>query len=153
MIAPRLTVVGHCTSTTARILCCTDGSGGRVARLAWRADGKQGFVEIQLAPAPPYELGVLDLVGLPAGAEVTYAIAIGANARELPAAEAILQSGGRRCRLLAPHRAPRIALLMRDWSASPCAREAHPREDPLIPLMVVAGAAAALSLPYSAPRW
>ncbi len=33
------------------------------------------------------------------------------------------------------------AARLRDWAAAPSARVAHPREDHLIPLMVVAGAA------------
>jgi aromatic ring-opening dioxygenase catalytic subunit (LigB family) len=32
---------------------------------------------------------------------------------------------------------------LRDWSRAPAAREAHPREEHLLPLMVVAGAAGA----------
>src|SRR5438270_811381 len=58
MTAPRLTVVGHCTSTTARILCAVDrmpDAQRRVARLAWRAAGAAAIVEVELANAPPYE--------------------------------------------------------------------------------------------------
>ncbi len=59
-------------------------------------------MEPQLVAAPPYELGVLSLVGLPPGAEVEYAIAIGANPPQAP-------TGG--FHLLPADRAPRIALL------------------------------------------
>jgi phosphodiesterase/alkaline phosphatase D-like protein len=106
-----LTVVGHCTSTSAHILCGADGVGGDIARLAWRANGESGVVEMVLGAAPPYELGVLNLVGLPPGAEVTYAIAIAPNADALPGADRILESGARRFRLLPPDRPPRVALL------------------------------------------
>jgi len=113
MTAPRLTVVGHCTSTTARILCCSErGTGaGRVARLAWQAAGRSGFVEVLLAPAPPYELGVFDLRSLPAAAQVTYGIVIGENAAALPDMENILQGATHKFRLLPEHRPPRVALL------------------------------------------
>src|SRR3954470_22184952 len=96
--APRLVVVGHCTTTTARILCCAE-AGERVARVTWRAGGATGVVEKALAPASPYSLGVADLVGLPAGAEVDYSIDIGG------------QSAAGRFRLMPAHRPPRIALL------------------------------------------
>jgi len=96
--APRLVVIGHCTSTTARILCC-GGPDKRAAKVTWRAGGASGFVEAQLMPAPPYALAVLDLIDLPPGAEVDYAIDIGGEPT----------SG--RFRLLPAHRPPRLALL------------------------------------------
>jgi len=107
--APRLAVVGHCTSTTARILCCDDAA--RVARLAWRANGTAGAVEIALTAASPYQRGVFDLRDLPAGAEVTYAIAVAADLASLPPAAALLEAGTRRFRLLPADRPPRVALL------------------------------------------
>src|SRR5436190_7271364 len=99
MPAPRLTVVGHCSSTTARVLCCTNAIEQRAARLTWRAAGAGGFVEKELAPAPPYALAALDLLGLPPGAEVEYTIDIGP------------ESAAGRFRLLPAERPPRIALL------------------------------------------
>ena len=103
MTVPRLAVVGHCTSTTARILCCTDGpAAGRAARLVWRAGGTTGTVEVQLSEAPPYALAVLDLRELPAGAAVDYAIAIDGDASTLPT---------RRFRLLPAERPLRVAVL------------------------------------------
>ena len=111
MTAPRLTVVGHCTSTTARILCCVDRAVGRIARLAWRAGEATGMLEVQLSPAPPYALGVFDLRALPPAAELAYGIAVGEDAAALPAPERILQSGARRFRLLPAQRPPRVALL------------------------------------------
>lgn len=106
-------MVGHCTSTTARILCCSEraASAGRVARLAWQAGGASGFVEVALASAPPYELGVFDLLGLPAGAQVTYGIVIADDAAALPDAQKILQGTTQKFRLLPEHRPPRVALL------------------------------------------
>ena len=98
MAAPRLIVVGHSTSTTARILCCAD-AGARAARLTWRAAGATGVVEALLEPAPPYTLAVLDLLGLPPAAEVDYAIEVGGEP----------VTG--RFRLLPADRPPRIALL------------------------------------------
>src|ERR1700682_307602 len=94
MIPPRLIVVGHCTSDTARVFCCADGgtAGKRIARLAWRAGGRMGFVDRALTPARPYELGVFQRLGLPEGAAVTYGIVIGENASSLPAADEILQN-------------------------------------------------------------
>src|SRR5947207_882425 len=110
MTAPRLTVVGHCTSTTARILCAVDrmpDAQRRVARLAWRAAGAAAIVEVELANAPPYELALFDLRDLPPGAEIEYGIAVG----EAPPAERILAAGTRRFRLLSADRPPRVALL------------------------------------------
>ena len=109
MTAPRLVVVGHCTSTTARILCCDDAA--HVARLAWRANGTAGAVEIALTEAPPYRRGVFDLRDLPAGGEVTYAIAVAEEAALLPPAEALLERGTRHFRVLPADRPPRVALL------------------------------------------
>ena len=112
MTAPRLTVVGHCTSTTARILCCVDqGVRGRVARLAWRAGAASGWVETQLSPAPPYALGVLALRDLPPGAQVVYGIDVAEEAAALADAERILEAGTRTFRLLPVERPPRVALL------------------------------------------
>lgn len=98
MTVPRLVVVGHCSSTTARILCCS-GPDRRAAKVTWHAGGASGLVEAQLVPAPPYALAVLDLIDLPPGAVVDYAIDIGGES--IPG----------RFRLLPPHRPPRIALL------------------------------------------
>ena len=85
MTAPRIVVVGHCTTTTARILCCTEGpAAGRAARLLWRSHGRTGVVETLLSEAPPYALGVLHLRELPAGGTVDYAIAIDADPSSLP---------------------------------------------------------------------
>jgi PhoD-like phosphatase len=115
MTAPRLTVVGHCTSVTARILCCADrgaAASPRVGRLAWRASGKTGFVDVSLAPAPPYEVGVFEVGNLPGSAEVTYGIVIGDDPASLPAADRILETAGlHRFRLLPKHRPPRVALV------------------------------------------
>ena len=115
MIAPRLTVVGHCTSDTARILCCVDRRAAgppRLARLAWQASGTTGFVDVPLSSAPPYEIGVFELVNLPESAEVTYGIAIGENSSSLPAADRILQASEvRTFRLLPKHRPPRVAVV------------------------------------------
>ena len=110
MTAPRLTVVGHCTSTSARILCAVDrmpDAQPRVARLAWRSAEAAAMVEVALANAPPYELALFDLRDLPPGAEIEYGITVG----EAPPAERILASGTRRFRLLPANRPPRVALL------------------------------------------
>ena len=109
MAAPRLTVVGHCTSTTARILGCADSA--RLARLAWRADDATGVVEITLASAPPYRLGVCELRDLPAGADVTFGIAVADDAASLPSAPQLLDGETRTFRLLPAERSPRVALL------------------------------------------
>ena len=113
MIAPRLTVVGHCTSTSARILCALERIAPgrrRIARLAWRAGGARATVEIEPTTAPPYDLGVFDLRGLPPGAEVEYAIAVDEPAA-LPATDALLAGATHRFRLLPADRPPSIALL------------------------------------------
>ncbi|MFN2645889.1 MAG: hypothetical protein ABR570_12940 [Burkholderiales bacterium] len=107
-----MTVVGHCTSTTARILCASNRIApgrGRIARLVWRAADALGSVEIELAAAPPYELGVFNLRDLPAGAEVVYGIALGEDAAALPAVEEIGRAATARFRLLPPARAARSA--------------------------------------------
>ena len=109
MTAPRLTVVGHCTSTTARILCCDDTA--RVARLAWRANGTTGAVEIALTEASPYQRGVFDVRDLPPGAEVTYRVAAAGDVASLPPAETLLERHTRRFRLLPADRPARVALL------------------------------------------
>jgi phosphodiesterase/alkaline phosphatase D-like protein len=112
--APRLTVVGHCTSTSARILCALDRippGRRRIARLAWRAGAAGAMVEVELDSAPPYDLGVFDLRGLPPGATVDYAIAVGETAAVLPGLEQLLAGSTRRFRLLPVDRQPCIALL------------------------------------------
>ena len=114
MTAPRLTVVGHCTSTTARILCALERIAPgrrRIGRLAWQAGAACAMVEVELTSAPPYDLGVFDLRGLPPGAQVDYAIDVDADAAALPAAEQLLAGGTRRFRLLPADRPPRVALL------------------------------------------
>ena len=115
MTAPRLTVVGHCTSDTARILCCADpgaGASRRVGRLAWRASGRSGILDLPLTPAPPYEIGVFEVGNLPEAAQVTYGIVIGDDPASLPGADRILETAGvHRFRLLPKHRPPRIALV------------------------------------------
>lgn len=115
MVPPKLTVVGHCTSNTARILCCIDrkAAGARpVARLVWRAAGSTGFSDVPLNAALPYEIGVFDLVGLPDGADVTYVIVIGEDHPPIPAAEELLRTpAAHRFRLLPTHRPPRVALV------------------------------------------
>jgi len=106
-------VVGHCTSTTARILCALDRivpGRRRTARLAWRAGDAGAMVEIELTTAPPYDLGVFDLRGLPPGASAEYAIAVD-DQGALPTADELLAGATRRFRLLPAARAPRIALL------------------------------------------
>jgi phosphodiesterase/alkaline phosphatase D-like protein len=98
-------VVGHCTSDTARILCCVDAEAAgpeALARLAWTANGQSGFTELRLTAAPPYQLAVFEIAGLPESAEVAYAIGIGGDPSPLPA---------RRFRLLPKHRPPRVALV------------------------------------------
>lgn len=109
MAAPRLTVVGHCTSTTARVLCCADSA--RLARLAWRAGDATGVVDVALSPAPPYTLGVFELRDLPAGAAPAFGAAVADDPAALPPGERLLESGTRTFRLLPPDRPPRVALL------------------------------------------
>jgi len=112
--APRLTVVGNCTSDAARILCCFDRASGapRVARLAWRAEGKSGLANVALVPAPPYDLCVFELRDLPQGAQVTYAVASGEDPAEIPAAQWLLEgAAARKFRLLPKDRPPRVALV------------------------------------------
>ena len=102
-------MVGHCTSTTARILCCADSA--RLARLAWRAGDATGVVELALSSAPPYSLGVCELRELPAGAEVVFGVAVADEPAALPSAERLLESGTGSFRLLPADRPPRVALL------------------------------------------
>jgi len=115
MIAPKLVVVGHCTSTTARILCCADrqvSGPRRVARLAWRAADRTGCSDVTLAAAPPYETGVFDLTGLPEASVLDYVILVGDEGASLPDAAELLQSATpRRVRLLPARRPPRVALV------------------------------------------
>ena len=121
MTAPRLTVVGHCTSTTARILCALERIAPgrrRIGRLAWQAGAARAMVEVELTSAPPYDVGVFDLRGLPPGAQVDYAIDVDADAAALPAAEQLLAGGTRRFRLLPADRPPRVALLSCNADAS-----------------------------------
>jgi hypothetical protein len=80
-MAPPLTlVVGHCTSSSARIFCCGAAGlpAGSVARIGWRrADAKKPDMttqDIALGPADPFRTGVFDLARLPDGAEVVYAV-------------------------------------------------------------------------------
>ena len=69
------------------------------------------LVEVELESAPPYDLGVFDLRGLPPGATVDYAIAVDETAAALPGLEQLLAGSTRRFRLLPVDRQPRVALL------------------------------------------
>ena len=116
MAKPRLVVVGYCTASSARILCCaelrTSGVGSGVARLAWRsADGATGAADIALGSSPPYATGVFDLEGLPSSAVIDYAIDTAADPAELPEAAALLAGETRRLRLLPSDRPLRVALV------------------------------------------
>lgn len=113
MVSVLVTLVGHCTSESARIFCCTeDVPGGAVARLAWRSGVAHGVLDLELTPAAPYAVGVFDLTGLPAGGRVEYAVVAARTGEPLPTADEIAAMGaGRVFRLLPVGRSPRIALL------------------------------------------
>ena len=115
MFVPRVMVVGHCTSVSAAIFCCAESEtagAGAVARLAWRAGPAHGLSDVALTAAPPCAVGVHHLAGLPASAEVTYAIAIAGRGDALPEADAILaRSRPRTFRLLPVDRPLRVALV------------------------------------------
>jgi hypothetical protein len=113
---PRLVVVGYCTASSVRVLCCAElrrsGAGSGAARLAWRsADGAAGATDIALGPSPPYATGVFDLDGLPPGAVIDYAIDTAADPAELAEPAALLAGGTRRVRLLPTDRPLRVALV------------------------------------------
>lgn len=115
MPKPAVVVVGECTSTSARIFCCSgrDVAAPAVARIAWRevgAGGGGGQVDLDLRDAAPFQLGVFTLEGLPAGAAIEYAVAIGVNRSALPPTAAIL-AAPHRFRLLPVDRPPRVALV------------------------------------------
>src|SRR5438093_4083067 len=115
MMAPLVIVVGHCTSSTAAILCSTDRTSagdGAIARLAWSAGPANGTSDVALTDAPPCVVGVHHLENLPAGAEVKYGIAIAGRGATLPDADAILAaSSPRALRLLPVDRALRVGLV------------------------------------------
>ena len=113
MTAVLVTVVGHCTTATARVLCCTEHvPGGAVARLAWRSGVAHGCVDLALTPAAPYAVGVVELTGLPPGGRVEYAVVAAPVGAPLPSADEIAGLGiGQVFRLLPVGRSPRIALL------------------------------------------
>ena len=115
MIPPRLIVVGHCTSNSAAIFCGANrevAGPGAVARLAWRAGAASGVSDIPLTAAPPYAIGVHQLLDLPVSAQVTYAIALAADHAALPAPDSILAAASPRTfRLLPTGRPLRVALV------------------------------------------
>src|SRR5512137_920434 len=90
MAASLLVVVGHCTSTTARVMVCTRVKR-TAARIAWREDGGTvKSLDLSLTEAAPYRMGVFDLTGLAAGARIEYAVETADSAASLPAADALL---------------------------------------------------------------
>lgn len=116
MTRPLVTVVGHCTSTSARIFCCAPPPNGApsMARVAWRVEHgnpRTGVMEMILRGAEPYSVGVFDLGGLPPGGRVEYAIAVGKYASDLPDKAELLAGPLASFRLLPAGRPPRIALV------------------------------------------
>lgn len=117
MAEPLVVIVGACTDTSARIFVAADvgkSPAAPVARIAWRIAG--GAVHspapIALTSAPPYEIGVFDLTGLPASAEIEYAVDAADGEPNLTAEATLLAGGGvRRFRLLPTNRPVRIALV------------------------------------------
>jgi hypothetical protein len=113
-MAPPITlVVGHCTSTTARIFCCGAAGTptGAVARLRWSSGRTTKTVDLALHAADPYQLGVFALKDLPAGAEITYAVDVAATAEGLATADALAAGTTHRFRLMPADRPPRVAFV------------------------------------------
>ena len=111
MAASILVVVGHCTSTTARVLVCARKKHA-VARIAYRTNGGAiASVTTTLTDAPPYRMGVFELSGLPPGARVEYAVTGAETIADLPVAPTLPAGGALEFRLLPAGRPPRIALV------------------------------------------
>lgn len=115
MTPPKLTIVGHCTSNSARIFCCCDHDAGGthpVARLAWLAADSRGFIDILLTKVSPYNMGVFHLTNLPDCAEVKYTIDVANDRMSLSDAESLIGSSNKRSfHLLPQHRPLRVALV------------------------------------------
>jgi len=115
MTTPKLTIVGHCTSNSAKIFCCVDRDAAGtqpVARLAWLAADSTGFIDIRLTNASPYNLGVFHLVNLPDCTEVKYTIEIANDQTSLSNVESLMVSSNQRSfHLLPQHRPLRVALV------------------------------------------
>jgi hypothetical protein len=113
-LRPILRVVGHCTATGASILAVF-GPGPPADARAWLAyrssPGRDAAaVAAPLEAAPPYHLARFRLVGLPAGARVTYAVRAVPSA-ESPHPDALLAGRDHSFRLLPPDRPLRLGLL------------------------------------------
>ncbi|MDB4949510.1 MAG: hypothetical protein JWM27_2159 [Gemmatimonadetes bacterium] len=113
MAQPATLVVGHCTSTTARIFCSsvTGAPAGTVARLSWAAGSSKGTLEIALGPADPFRVGVFELKGLPSAAEVAYAVDVAPAKAALADTATMLAGAAHRFRLLPDKRPPRVAFV------------------------------------------
>lgn len=108
---PTLILVGHCTSTTASVFCCTDAaSSGAPARLFWRAGERMGSEELVLREAAPYHLGTFRLEGLPDGATIEYGIDVPGEGGRARTPEEVL-ARPRSFRLLPTDRPLRVALV------------------------------------------
>lgn len=117
MAEPLVVIVGACTDTSARIFVAADvgkSPAAPVARIAWRVAGGpvNSPAPLALTSAPPYETGVFELAGLPASAEIEYAVDAADGAASLtPAATLLAGAGARTFRLLPNGRPLRVALV------------------------------------------
>jgi phosphodiesterase/alkaline phosphatase D-like protein len=114
MADPLLTIVGHTTSDSTRIFCCTESTAAWV-RVAWRDanGGRSGHADVALDDAPPYRIGTVHLADLPTAAALEYAVEVAPQAAELTRPDALLQdapSAGR-LRLLPTDRPIRIGFV------------------------------------------
>jgi hypothetical protein len=118
--SPLVVVVGHATSTSARILASFPAEAATHARIHWRAGGEQGTAaDVELRPADPFASAVVELGGLPAGAEVEYAVTGAGGAAGDPGAAEAFAGTLRRFRTLPADRPLRLAFVscngVRPW--------------------------------------
>lgn len=73
MPKPLITVVGHCTSTTARLTAVFDGTSSTHAQIDFRVAGLNNIetLKVSLEWAEPFLLATFDLVNLPPGEQGT----------------------------------------------------------------------------------
>jgi PhoD-like phosphatase len=117
MASPLIVVVGHCTSDTARIFCCSaaGAANGTVARIGWRPGSspraKMQTQDATLHGAAPFQVGVFDLSRLPAGEAIDYAVDVAPAPGGLATADALGAGPVHRFRLMPKGRPPRVAFV------------------------------------------
>jgi hypothetical protein len=118
MKTPALTIIGHTTATTSRVLSVFISKEIGAARLAYQSDGGAAVAvdAASVTSAPPYLLARFELSGLSPESKVQYGVVGAEDAASLPPAAPLLAGAGDpassfRTLPLPNDRPPRIALV------------------------------------------